>query len=519
MKKFNIIVVVMSILMTLTQCKKKDLQVYPTTDDNATYISLNVNNGTKVGVADDGVVSFEKDDVIYVVSNGIYIGSLRYNGEHFYGPITGAEIDKPLYFYFFGNQSVGKIEEGVTTSCAVSIGNQNDRLPIISYGMSDQVYLGAGSYSAFLRNQCALVKFSIDTDSETEPICINGLNNYVYVDFSKNDFTFSQIDGGIIQLGVGSGERWAILLPTESTIEEGDNGTAYSADFRYVGRRPAIAAVEANDLVSTPYTVSVKSLNVADGTFSLNGEKRVVFAKGNLQYIGSAKVPYWTFAEHQYDVLANTSIQNGGGSGIDRDRFGWGTGDNPDEVSTTNLDYKDYSDWGKHFAPVDGKPWHAPKCVEWEYVMFTRTASKLNDVYNARYARACIIKPNGDRINGIILFPDVYYHPDGVNLPVKNSINFTNDNNSSSYADNEYSVAAWNLMEDAGAVFLPAAGQRIVKNGSLGFYNVNEEGHYWSQCDLGDSEHACNMYYTNYRPYIYDKNDKYKGFSVRLVHE
>ena len=117
------------------------------------------------------------------------------------------------------------------------------------------------------------------------------------------------------------------------------------------------------------------------------------------------------------------------------------------------------------------------------------------------------------------MLPDVYNHPGDVELPKKASINYTTDNNGGAYTDNIYSVEDWEKMELAGAVFLPAGGQRIVKSGKLGFYDVNVGGHYWSQCDLDDPEHACNIYFTTYRPYIYDKNDKYKGFSVRLVHE
>lgn len=74
-------------------------------------------------------------------------------------------------------------------------------------------------------------------------------------------------------------------------------------------------------------------------------------------------------------------------------------------------------------------------------------------------------------------------------------------------------------MEAAGAVFLPVTGCRDYKSGAWGFDSTAEEGHYWSQCDLGDPDHACNMYFSDYRVYVKDKNDKYKGYSVRLVHE
>ena len=521
MKKLSIILVALSILMTLTQCKKKDLQIVPA-NGKAVYITLDVRNNSKVNVnTETGEVKFERYDVIYAVSKGKFVGTLSHNGETFSGSVEGAVIGEPLFFYFFGNTNPDYIKVGESTSCSVVIDDQTSKLPVISCGLSNEDFSeGCSNYSVFLTNKCALVKFNVTTASDEEPTCISGLNNKVEIDFINNTFTYSKDDCGVIKLKPGCGERWAILFPNATAMEEGAEGTAFSADYRFLGRRPALDAIYNNDYITNGYDVTVETTAEADGKFSMNGTKRVVFAKGNVQYIVSnGDKAEWRFAPNQYDVLTNTAEQVGDGENINRDRFGWGTGDNPYNVSTRNADYVDYVDWGKNFPNDEGYAWHAPKCIEWEYVMFTRNATKLNDVYNARYARARIDTPNGDRINGLILFPDVYNHPEGVALPKKESINYTTNNNGGSYADNIYSVDDWNQMEDAGAVFLPACGQRIVKDGALGFYDVNVEGHYWSQCDLGNPVLACNIYFTNYRPYIYDKNDKYKGFSVRLVHE
>jgi len=520
MRRFGFIILVLSLSMTLTQCKKKDFAV--STNSEAVFISLDVTNSSKVNVnTNSGAVKFEKYDVIYAVSDGIFVGTLEHNGERFAGSIAGAVNNEPLFFYFLGNKKTESMKVGETTSCSVIIDDQTEKLPVISFGISNEVFSeGRCNYSAYLTNKCALVKFKVNTTYLEEPICINGLNNKVEIDFASNSFRFSQEDGGIIKLGSGAGEHWAILLPNDMPMEEGGEGTAFSADYRYIGKRPAIDAVYSNDFVTHAYEISVVKSNVSDGKFSLNGSKRVIFAKGNVQYIADGvDTPYWKFADHQYDLLNNTSEQKYDDANINRDRFGWGTGANPNNVSPRNADYATYVDWGANFPNDEGYEWHAPKCIEWEYVMFTRNATKLNDVYNARYARASIAITQYERVNGLILFPDVYNHPEGVKLPVKSSINYTTDNNGGDYSNNIYTTAEWAEMEAAGAVFLPAGGQRIVKGGNLGFYDVNTEGHYWSQCDLGDPDHACNIYYTTYRPYIYDKNDKYKGFSVRLVHE
>ena len=519
MKKLSIICMVVAMMATLTQCKK-NLQVNPDANCQNYFISVSTRNNSKVNVdTSTGMVNFQKDDQLFVVYDGKYVGDLVHDGESFKGTITCAETGSPLYFYFLGNQRIYDLVVGKSTSCKVSIDDQKTLLPVISCGMSDKLFNGEGSYSTFLYNKCALVRFDVTSNMSTEAVCINGMNNQATIDFTTGSFTYEQKDGGVIRMSAGTGQKWAIVFPNNDDLEEGVLGSAYSADYRYVGVRPAMKAINENGYFTDGYQVTIGTASVADGMFTMNGNgKRVVFSTGNVQYIGSAKHPYWRFAPNQYDVLSNTASQMGGGEGIDRDRFGWGTGDRPNLVSSDNGDYTEYYEWGKHFTPVGGKEWHAPKCVEWEYVMFTRPATKVNGVYNARYARIRIDN-NGDRINGLMLFPDVYNHPAGVALPKPESINYTNNNNGGSYTDNIYTVEEWALLEDAGCVFLPAGGQRIKKEGAVGFYDVNTEGHYWSQCDLGDPEHACNMYYTTYRPYIYDKNDKYKGFSVRLVHE
>lgn len=518
MKKTSIIFFVLSILMTMTQCKKT--QVIPTEISDSVYINLDLNDGSKADVnVTNGIVTFERYDVLYVVSEGKYVGTLSHNGTNFAGEINGAVVDKPLYFYFFGNQRVDNLKPGESESCVVSIEDQTKDLPVISCGISEQVYDGEGYYSTFLYNKCALVKFNVISTMSDEYVCINGMNNVATIDFKTGSFVYGQDDGGIIKMSAGSGEKWAILFPNNEIIAEGADGSAFSADYRYIGKRPSIKQINVNDFITEAYTITIEKTNVADGMYALGNEKRVIFAKGNVQYIGSAKNPYWKFADNQYDLFTNTAEQLGDDPGVNRDRFGWGTGNEPYRISTSNIDYKNYYDWGKNFPLVDGKEWHAPKCIEWEYVMYTRNATKLNGVYNARFARARITTPENVVVNGVILFPDVYNHPAGVKLPEKSSINYTNNNHGATYSDNDYTAEDWQKMEEAGCVFLPAGGQRIVKGGVLGFYNVNEEGHYWSQCDLGDPEHACNIYYTDYRPYIYDTNDKYKGFSVRLVHE
>ena len=165
--------------MTFTQCNKKDTVVSANSD--VMHISLEVRNCSKVGVnTANGDVKFERYDVIYVVSDGKVVGSLEHNGERFEGTIENASEGQVLYFYFFGNQRPSYIKMGETTACSVVIDDQTSKLPVISTGISNELFSPeCSNYSAFLTNRCALVKFNVTTTSEDEPICLSGLNNKV----------------------------------------------------------------------------------------------------------------------------------------------------------------------------------------------------------------------------------------------------------------------------------------------------------------------------------------------------
>ena len=99
MKKLGIIAMAFALVLCMSQCKKEN-----TNDEGAKVpITLNVNGastpstgsgtgsatgGSRVAVeTETGVVTFENGDVIYVVSNGTYVGTLTYNGTQFSGEV------------------------------------------------------------------------------------------------------------------------------------------------------------------------------------------------------------------------------------------------------------------------------------------------------------------------------------------------------------------------------------------------------------------------------------------------
>ena len=257
---------------------------------------------------------------------------------------------------------------------------------------------------------------------------------------------------------------------------------------------------------------------VLPGAFSVRTDQQVNFSQGNLQYIGSAETPYWKFADNQWDVLGTTTGQNSSSQNVNRDLFGWGTsgynhGANcyqPWSTSTSHSDYYAYgsytynlydqtgqADWG--YNPISNggnqaNQWRTLSQPEWAYVFNTRTTSS-----DIRYAKA-----NVNDVNGVILLPDDWS---------SDTYSLSNTNSSdASYSSNTISATQWSTLEQAGAVFLPAAGSRD----GTSVYAVGSYGYYWSASyNRSSSAYYVDFYgsYLNPQDYGY----RYYGFAVRLA--
>ena len=147
--------------------------------------------------------------------------------------------------------------------------------------------------------------------------------------------------------------------------------------------------------------------------------------------------------------------------------------------------------------------WRTLTRAEWSYLLYSRAASTINGVENARYALAVV---NG--INGFVLFPDNFTMPSGMSNP--SGINTS----SAPFNNNTYTASQWSQMEGAGCIFLPAAGGRIgTEVGDVGTYGV-----YWSSTQ--QYENSGSMGFDDY--YIYFdgcSSPRNGGISVRLVRD
>lgn len=282
------------------------------------------------------------------------------------------------------------------------------------------------------------------------------------------------------------------------------------------------------------------------GKFKVNASgKQVIFSQGNLQYIGSASTPYWKFADHQYDYLGNNG-QHGTSNVADRDLFGWGcsgqshgaTSYQPWDASTTDGNYFAYgnannhlysetpstADWGYNAISNGGNTvnsgWRTLKDNtssstddEWNYIFNTRqTGITIGPTTHSRYTMATI-NTDGTSVKGIILFPDNYIGPQ----ENTSDISWGTINNKSNWSTS-CTTAGWLTLENAGCVFLPAAGYRDHNSSPAEIHNIQTNG-YYSSSSYKDEDGIYYLRFGNDDVGVdaQRNGNRHGGFAVRLV--
>lgn len=255
---------------------------------------------------------------------------------------------------------------------------------------------------------------------------------------------------------------------------------------------------------------------VIKGKFTVdkNG-KQVQFSKGNLQAAYDGSKWTWAFAEHQWDYVGNAAANNAiSGNGTVStngtvDLFCWSTPATYYGIHKTNLDIYsgDFEEWGKNI----GEGWYTLSEDEWVYLLHGR--DKADELFGFGSV-------NG--ITGLIILPDDWTLPNGAtfnsakdkNLVWNNEGNSYKNSKNDNFSHNIYYAKQWDTMEKAGAVFLPAAGVRYVKNVT----DVGSRGCYWTSTPTNEDT-ASDMYFASTSISITGLSARYGGLSVRLVRE
>lgn len=261
-------------------------------------------------------------------------------------------------------------------------------------------------------------------------------------------------------------------------------------------------AYDAPDPPTPPTPPSDAPEGAINGLFTINENgDQVYFSQGNLQYQASTNT--WRFAENQWSFVGGNEdgvdVGNVFENGVKCDNifisstydgwidlFGWGTSgwDNGniyyhpwDSVSFPDAAdfYGPYgggcdltgsyanSDWGHYNIISNGGDdclWRTLTQDEWSFLINDR-----NTLFGLRYVYARV-----NDVNGLIILPDTW------NL---DTFPFNTTYQSDDfYSANVITHFQWNILQNAGAVFLPAAGLRAM--GRISYINAHTLGHYHS---------------------------------------
>ena len=299
------------------------------------------------------------------------------------------------------------------------------------------------------------------------------------------------------------------------------------------------------------------------GLFSISADQQVRFSQGNLQYNPSGSV--WRFAERQWDFVGgegcycyiealdeytyysmgtvykdgvkcdNTLVYGNYEGWVDL--FGWGTSgwDNgnvyyrPYDYTSHDYDHPFYgpvgnydltgdyanADWGVYntISNASSRQWRTLSAAEWNYLLMERETPS-----GIRFAKAIVAG-----VRGLVILPDDW----SASTYYLRSINTNID-----YIVNKISGGDWlDVLEPAGAVFLPAAGDRYqAVNGESKVYYWNDDlysgysfGHYWTTTHGVGVDYASQMFFYGseegmYNPYLLnDMGSRSTGNSVRLI--
>ena len=237
--------------------------------------------------------------------------------------------------------------------------------------------------------------------------------------------------------------------------------------------------------------------------------KVVRFSKGNLWYgpKTTGATATFNFEEHQYDTTP-TSDKSRDENHISH--FFWcNSAENAIKLEYDNSWGEQTSFFAASGFTVNGfSDWSTLSKAEWTYLLSSRNTKY--DI-NRRYAA---VKVND--MAGLLIFPDDFSTwPSSAG---KEPETF-NTSSGETWNNQNYSVTEFNVLQDNGCVFLPAAGNRSGDTGSNQDPNyVGAYGHYWSSSSLVGGT----PFYLRFR-YDQVKTDASGGSthanSVRLVTE
>lgn len=296
MKRLSMILMCGLLMLGLAQCKKDKPE--SNAEENMVTIALYVGGGSEGGEklavtpgAATAPVTYTEGDVIYVGSDGKYIGYLTCGSSAttFTGEISADAVveGEPLEFILMGGQDVhDQLELGSTEAYAFSMADQSVAPAVVSCGVSKEPYsTSTTTYTARLENKCTLVKFTLN-ESTNAAVTITGVKNTLGIGFN-GEMTLSNTQGDIVTYGTGD-TRLAVVPANQGAVTEGTvTGTGVTGTFTiptaastngYIKDATMTIDVVPSGAVNTPLTFEAK---VAGATVTFTAANSMEI---NMQY-------------------------------------------------------------------------------------------------------------------------------------------------------------------------------------------------------------------------------------------
>ena len=507
LRKGTAMLLALALVLGLTQCKKR-VETVATNPSEGVHITLTVDDNSKCFINEvTGEVTYTAGDEIYVGYNGKYCGTLTCNGERFEGTITPESTEDPLYlcFYYTGGVTWDAYDLQNLGSFTINYSYQYKRLRTVSTGHSTQPYSPeTTSYHCWLRNKCALVKFTLSNPTP-DMITMEGANSdnrlkyNSYFRFDCDEMGTGSLSGEIKPYHRYDNEYWAVI-PTQPAVSD--------VIVRIPGFKLAhisLPALEDNAFLTQG--ININNEPKSDG-FTIDNENHTVyFSKGNLQYLGNADgTGTWRFADNQWDWMGDgpssgtvcqgnvtipgyTDYNYGSGNDVGseterdkasaRDLFGWGTSGyiyQPYSTGKTN-DAAYYggttdiagtpNDWGVYHSPgglgttIEGTTDHWRTLTEAEWTKLLNRTGWISTADNYTQNKRLYAAAQVMGTMGLILFPDNWTGRVNGNV-----VNIYYASNSGYYGTgiknvfDDTTTPTWAQLEDLGCVFLPGMAMR-----------------------------------------------------------
>ena len=266
-KKSMALLLTFVMVLGFTQCKKNDEPAASIGNGNWIHFELIVNdknndNARHTVDPDERTYSFVNGDIVYIGDGSQYLGPLTYNNGTFSGNILEPSEGTYLHVYYLGGleTSPSTLTAGTTTTCTVNISDQRNKLPVLSYGKTTTAYSKTtNTYSCFLENKCALVKFPLNNAISSTAVGIGGMLTEATINFATPGITPTGTTGTVRLYSASATEKWAILLPQEAV----DNASVYVVDD-VENCKVNVPEIPTNGYVTDIPTIELKVLDLAN---------------------------------------------------------------------------------------------------------------------------------------------------------------------------------------------------------------------------------------------------------------